>query len=40
MLDKVKTTNLKQLFKILVTEFLIKRVGVREELQRFTVGYI
>lgn len=40
ILDKVKTTNLKSLFKILISEVLIKRVGVREELQRFVVDYL
>ena len=40
ILEKVKTTNLKSLFKLLITEFLIKRVGVRQELQRFTVDYL
>lgn len=40
ILDRVKTTNLKSLFRILITDFLIKRVGVRQELQRFAVEYI
>ena len=40
ILNKVKTTNLKSLFRILITEFLIKRLGVRQELQSFTVDYL
>ena len=40
ILDKVKATNLKSLFRLLITEFLTKRVGVRQELQRFTVDYL
>jgi len=31
---------LKSLFKILITAFLVKRVGVRQELSRFTVDYL
>lgn len=40
ILDKIQTTNLKLLFERLVSQFLIKRVGIRQELQRFTVDYI
>jgi len=31
---------LKSLFRTLINEFLIKRVGVKQELQRFAVDYI
>mmetsp|Transcript_44843 Transcript_44843/g.59551 ORF Transcript_44843/g.59551 Transcript_44843/m.59551 type:complete len:143 (+) Transcript_44843:1102-1530(+) len=40
ILDCVKTTNLKSRFRILISEFLTKRVGVRQEIQRFAVDYI
>ena len=32
ILGQIKTTNLKSLFRILITEFFINRVGVRQEL--------
>ena len=40
ILNLLKTTNLKQLFRILITELLIKRVGVKKDLQRCTVDYL
>ena len=39
-MDRIKTTNLKSLFELLITQFLIKKVGLREELQRVTIDYL
>ena len=36
----VKTTNLKSLFRSLTKLVLIQSIGVRQELQSFTVDYI